>query len=70
MVRVKEWTIEDFDGISRTPSFSLMCGMRITRKHLGLDVRLLLGQGPGHFLKDSLGDHWLGQLSIGVMGGF
>jgi hypothetical protein len=68
--RVKEWTIEDFDGMSRTPSFSLMCGMRITRKHLGLDLRLLLGQGPGQFLKDSLGDHWLGQISLGVMGGF
>jgi len=68
IVRVREWTIEDFEGISRNPSFSLMGGMRITGKHLGIDARLLLGQGPGQFLKKSFGDeHWLGQISLGFM---
>jgi len=67
-IKVKEWTIEDFDGLSRSLSFSFMCGMRITGKHLGVDARLLLGQGPGQFLKKSLGDdHWLGQISLGFM---
>ncbi len=68
-LRVKEWTIEDFDGLSRSPSFSFMGGLRATGKHLGVDLRLLLGQGPGQFLKKSFGEgHWLGQISLGVMG--
>jgi len=68
MVRVKEWTIEDFDGLSRNPSFSLMGGFRATGKHLGMDIRLLLGQGPGQFLKKAFGeDHWQGQISLGLM---
>jgi len=68
-VRVSEWTIEDFEGLSRSPSFSLMGGMRVTGKHLGVDLRILLGQGPGQFLKKSFGDeHWLGQVSLGFMG--
>jgi hypothetical protein len=68
MVRVSEWTIEDFDGLSRSPSFSFMCGLRAAGKHLGIDIRLLLGQGPGQFLKKTFGDeHWLGQISLGFM---
>jgi hypothetical protein len=68
MVKVSEWTIEDFDGLSRSPSFSLMGGLRVTGKHLGIDARLLLGQGPGQFLRKSFGDdHWLGQISLGFM---
>jgi hypothetical protein len=69
-LRVTEWTIEDFNGLSRTPSFSFMCGIRIAKKNLGMDLRLLLGQGPGQFLSKELGDHWLGQISLGVTGGF
>jgi len=70
-IRVKEWTAEDFEGLSRSTSFSLMGGWRITGKHLGVDLRLLLGQGPGQFLKKDFGDdHWLGQLSLGFMGRF
>jgi len=69
MLKVREWTMEDFDGLSRNPSFSFMAGLRATGKHLGVDLRLLLGQGPGQFLKKSFGEgHWLGQISIGVMG--
>ena len=69
MVKVKEWTIEDFDGLSRKTSFSFMGGLRATGKHLGIDIRLLLGQGPGQFLKKSFGEgHWLGQVSLGLMG--
>ncbi|MCL1956884.1 MAG: hypothetical protein FWF63_06140 [Fibromonadales bacterium] len=69
MVRVKEWTKEDFEGLSRSPSFSLMGGLRMTGKHLGVDLRVLLGQGPGQFLKRSFGEeHWLGQISLGFMG--
>jgi len=69
MLRVKEWTIEDFDELSRSPSFSFMGGLRTTGKHLGIDLRLLLGQGPGQFLKKSFGEgHWLGQISLGIMG--
>lgn len=68
MVRVSEWTIEDFEGLSRSPSFSLMGGMRMAGKHFGVDLRLLLGQGPGQFLKKDFGeDHWLGQISLGLM---
>jgi len=68
IVRVSEWTIEDFDGLSRSPSFSLMGGMRAAWKHFGVDLRLLLGQGPGQFLKKDFGeDHWLGQISLGFM---
>jgi len=69
-VRVREWTLDDFSGLSRNPSFSLMGGYRITGKHLGLDARLLLGQGPGQFLKKSFGESWLGQLSLGIMAAF
>ncbi len=69
-IRVREWTLDDFSGISRTTSFSGMAGIRITGDHLGIDLRVLLGQGPGQFLKSSLGDHWLGQVSLGFMGGF
>jgi hypothetical protein len=69
-LRVSEWTMEDFNGLSRTPSFYLMGGIRIVRKNLGLDLRLLLGQGPGQFLSKDLGDHWLGQISLGFTGGF
>ncbi|MDR2731844.1 MAG: hypothetical protein LBB36_01335 [Fibromonadaceae bacterium] len=69
-LRVSEWTVEDFEGLSRTPSFSLMCGVRIAKKHLGMDVRILLGQGPGQFLGKDFGDHWLGQISLGFTGGF
>ena len=69
-LRVSEWTIEDFDGLSRTPSFSFMGGMRIAKKNFGVDLRLLLGQGPGQFISKKLGDHWLGKISLGVMGGF
>jgi hypothetical protein len=69
-LRVSEWTMEDFNGLSRTPSFSLMCGIRMVKKNVGVDLRLLLGQGPGQFLSNALGDHWLGQISLGVMGGF
>jgi hypothetical protein len=69
MVRVSEWTKEDFEGLSRNPSFSLMCGTRAAWKHFGVDLRLLLGQGPGQFLRKSFGDdHWLGQVSLGLMG--
>jgi len=69
IVKVREWTIEDFDGLSRSPSFSFMTGLRATGKHLGVDLRLLLGQGPGQFLKKSFGEgHWLGQISLGLMG--
>jgi len=69
MVSVREWTTEDFDGLSRSPSFSFMGGMRMAGKHFGVDLRLLLGQGPGQFLKKSFGeDHWLGQISLGFMG--
>ena len=68
MVSVREWTMEDFEGLSRSPSFSLMGGLRVTGKHLGVDARLLLGQGPGQFLKRAFGDeHWLGQISLGIM---
>jgi len=69
-IRVREWTIEDFKGLSRTPSFSLMGGFRIVGNHLGLDARILLGQGPGQFLRKAFGDHWLGQISLGVTAGF
>jgi hypothetical protein len=69
-IRVREWTMEDFTGISRSASFSLMGGVRITKKHLGLDLRFLFGQGPGQFLSKGLGDHWLSQISVGIMGGF
>jgi len=69
MLKVREWTAEDFDGLSRNPSFSFMGGMRATGKHLGVDLRLLLGQGPGQFLKRDFGEgHWLGQVSLGLMG--
>jgi hypothetical protein len=69
-IRVREWTIEDFKGLSRTPSFSLMGGFRIVGTHLGLDARFLLGQGPGQFLRKAFGDHWLGQISLGFTAGF
>jgi hypothetical protein len=69
-IRVREWTIEDFDGLSRTPSFSLMGGARIVGDHIGIDARLLLGQGPGQFLSKAFGDRWLGQLSLGLLAGF
>jgi hypothetical protein len=69
-LRVREWTMEDFDGISRSTSFSLMGGARIVKKNFGFDLRLLLGQGPGQFLSKDFGDHWLGQISLGFMGGF
>jgi hypothetical protein len=69
-LRVNEWTMEDFNGLSRTPSFSFMGGARIAKKNFGVDLRLLLGQGPGQFLSKELGDHWLGKISLGVMGGF
>jgi len=69
-VKVREWTLDDFSGLSRNPSFSLMGGYRITGKHLGLDARLLLGQGPGQFLNKDFGEHWLGQLSLGIMAMF
>jgi len=69
-IRVREWTIEDFDGISRTTSFSFMMGFRMAGDNLGMDLRFLFGQGPGKYLRSSLGDHWLGQVSIGVMAGF
>jgi len=69
VVRVREWTIEDFEGLKRNPSFSFMGGFRATGRHLGIDARLLLGQGPGQFLKRDFGkDHWLGQISLGLMG--
>jgi len=70
MIRVREWTINDFEknSLSRNTSFSLMGGMRATGKHLGVDLRLLLGQGPAQFLSKSLGEgHWLGQISLGIM---
>ncbi len=67
-IGVREWTMEDFKGLSRTTSFSFMGGMRATGKHLGIDIRLLLGQGPGQFLRKSLGEQWLGQISLGLMG--
>ena len=69
-VRVREWTQDDFRGLTRNPSFSLMGGFRIMGNHLGLDARLLLGQGPGQFLKKDFGERWLGQLSLGIMAGF
>ena len=69
VVKVREWTIEDFEGLSRDPSFSFMGGLRATGKHFGVDIRLLLGQGPGQFLKRTFGEeHWLGQISLGLMG--
>lgn len=67
---VSQWTIEDFDSVSRYPSFSFMGGFRLKGEHLGVDIRLLLGQGPGQYLSKSLGDNWLGQLSVGFMAGF
>jgi len=68
IISVREWTIEDFEGLSRSTSFSLMGGLRAAGKHLGIDLRALLGQGPGQFMKKSLGDdHWLGQISLGLM---
>jgi len=67
MVRVSEWTIEDYDGLARKSSFSFMGGYRIVGKRLGFDARLLLGQGPGQFLRKSMGDSWLGQFSLGIM---
>ncbi len=70
MIKSSEMTLDEFDGISRSPSFSGMVGMRTMGKHLGFDVRLILGQGPGQFLGKEFGDHWLGQLSVGVTGGF
>jgi len=69
-VRVREWTHDDFDRIDRSTSFSFMLGYRMTGRFLGADVRLLLGQGPGQFMSSAFGDHWLGQLSLGIMGGF
>jgi hypothetical protein len=69
-LRVREWTEEDFDGVSRSTSFSLMGGARIVKKNFGVDLRLLLGQGPGYFLSKDFGDHWFGQISLGFMGGF
>jgi len=69
-VKVREWTIEDFNGLSRNPSFSFMCGFRIVGDHLGVDARLLMGQGPGQFLRNSFGEYWINQLSLGVMAGF
>jgi hypothetical protein len=69
-LRVSEWTMEDFGGVSRSTSFSLMGGARIAKKNWGIDLRLLLGQGPGYFLSKDFGDHWLGQISLGFMGGF
>ncbi|MCL2206785.1 MAG: hypothetical protein FWB90_01665 [Fibromonadales bacterium] len=69
-IKVREWTIEDFKGLSRDPSFSFICGFRIVGDHLGIDIRLLLGQGPGQFLSKAFGDHWLGQLSVGITAGF
>jgi len=70
MIRVREWTLDDFNGISRTPSFYIMGGARMMGKRLGVDARLLLGPGPGQFLKREFGDHWLGQISLGITGGF
>jgi len=70
IVKVRDWTIDDFNerDLSRSTSFSLMTGLRGTGKHLGADLRLLLGQGPGQFLNKSFGnDHWLGQISLGLM---
>jgi len=70
IVKVSDWTIDDFNehDLSRSTSFSLMTGFRGTGKHLGADIRLLLGQGPGQFLNKSFGnEHWLGQISIGLM---
>jgi len=68
MIRVSEWTMEDFDGLSRNPSISLMGGLRVAGRHLGIDARILLGQGPGQFLRKSFGeDHWLGQITLGIM---
>jgi|GEM_PF-1909496 len=69
-VRVRDWTIEDFRGLDRSTSFSFMFGYRMTAKYMGIDFRFLLGQGPGSFLSSSLGDYWLGQVSVGVMAGF
>jgi len=70
-IRVKEWTLDDFNGISRSPSFSIMGGARLMGKYFGLDARLLLGPGPGFFLgRRELGDHWIGQISVGITGGF
>jgi hypothetical protein len=66
-VKVREWTMNDFGKLSRNPSFSLMGGYRLTGEHLGLDARLLLGQGPGQFLRKAFGDSWLGQISLGIM---
>jgi hypothetical protein len=69
-VKVREWTLDDFNGLSRNPSFSLMGGLRMTGKHLGVDARILLGQGPGQFLKKPFGERQLGQISLGIMAGF
>jgi hypothetical protein len=70
MIKVEERTQDDFNGISRSTSFSAIGGVRMMGKHLGLDIRLMLGQGPGQFLSKEFGDHWLGQVSVGVTGGF
>ncbi|MDR0517257.1 MAG: hypothetical protein LBH25_09470 [Fibromonadaceae bacterium] len=74
MLKVSEWTMEDFEGISRVPSVSFMLGWRMTLRltkiaRLGIDARLLIGQGPGQFLKKSLGDNAFSQISLGIMGG-
>jgi hypothetical protein len=69
-LRVREWTTEDFDGISRSISFAFIAGARVAKKNFGFDIRLLLGQGPGQFLSKDFGDHLLGQVSLGFMGGF
>jgi hypothetical protein len=75
MLKVNEWTIEDFEGISRGPSVSFMLGWRMTLRltkfaRMGIDARFLIGQGPGQFLRKSLGDNVLTQISLGVMAGF
>ncbi|MCL2101293.1 MAG: hypothetical protein FWH22_06220 [Fibromonadales bacterium] len=69
-IRVNEWTWEDFDGLTRNPSLALIGGYRRTGKYLGIDARILLGQGPGQFLRNSFGNNFLGQISLGFMGGF
>jgi hypothetical protein len=70
VIKVDEWTLEDFGNTSTSPSFYLMGGARKRWKHVGLDGRILIGQGAGQYVSGrSLGDNLLSQISVGFMFG-
>jgi len=68
-ITVKDWTLDDFNGLSRSPSFYGIFGYRRAGRFLGVDFRVSIGQGPGHFLSNRFGDRLLTHVSLGIMGG-